>query len=58
MSSSRTDKGVSHFRHVRLCECIQERAMWHRHVCAVKGVQCVRPYWLGVSLQDVHGVAK
>jgi hypothetical protein len=58
MRSSRTDKGVSHFRHIRLCECVQERTMWHSHMCTVKGMQGVRPYRLGVSLQYAHGVAK
>jgi hypothetical protein len=58
MSSSMTGKGVSHFEHIRLCECVQERTMWHSHVCAMKGMQRVRPYRLGVSLQDAHGIAK
>jgi hypothetical protein len=58
MRSSRTDKGVSHFRHVRLCECVQERTTWHSHVGTVKCMQRVRPHWLGVYLQHAHSVTK
>jgi hypothetical protein len=58
MRSSRTEKSVSHFRDVCLCECLQERTMWHGHVCTVVSMQRAGPYRLGVSLQDAHGVAK
>jgi hypothetical protein len=58
MCSSRTDKSVSHFGHVCLCECLQKQTMWHGHVCSVVNMQRAGPYRLDVSLQDAHGVAK
>jgi hypothetical protein len=58
MGSSRTKKGVSHFRHACLCECVQERTMWHSHIHTVESMQSVGTYRLGVSLQNTHGIAK
>jgi hypothetical protein len=58
MCSSRTEKGVSDFRHMCLCKCVQEQTMWHSHIGAMEGMQCVSPYGLGVNLQYAHGVAE
>jgi hypothetical protein len=58
MRSSRTDKSVSHFWHICLCECVQERTMWYCHKCTVESMQRAGPYGLGVHLQYAHDVAK
>jgi hypothetical protein len=58
MSSSRSNKGVTDYRHIRLCKCIHERTMWHSHIGTVKGMQRARPYRLGINLHYPYSVAK